>query len=110
MESLSFKEPIEMSIINSTINVHVYIEILDNFFIPSIGKKGDHGNNKSSYGLKVIKAFLQENQTKSMTYQETVWIKFKREISGGNFEKCSMRIIHPPKKTYWHSRKLELLR
>ena len=33
---MSLKEPMEIALITSTINAHVYIEILDNFLIPLI--------------------------------------------------------------------------
>ena len=41
---MSFEGPGEMAIINSIINIHVYIEILDNFLIPTI--ENWFGNNE----------------------------------------------------------------
>ena len=38
---MSFKGPEEITIITSTINAHVYIEILDNFFITLIENRSD---------------------------------------------------------------------
>ena len=61
-----------MVVITSTINAHVYIEILDNFLIPSIENWfGDEfifqDDNASYHGAKRIKTLFQEKHIKSMT-------------------------------------------
>ena len=61
--------------ITSTINVHVYLEILDNFLILSIenwfSDDDDEvviqDDNASCYKAKVFKADLQKKHIKSMT-------------------------------------------
>ena len=62
-----------MVIITSTINSHVYVEILDNFLIPSIENGfGEEAifqdDNASCHRAKEIKAFLQESHITSMTW------------------------------------------
>lgn len=67
---MSLKRPGEMTIIASTINAHKYIEILDNFLVPSIENwSGDdevifQDANTSCHRAKGIKTFLQESQIK----------------------------------------------
>ena len=61
---MSFKVSRKEAIIISTINVHVYIEILDNFLFLSIENWFDddevifHDDNKSFLTVKWIKAFF----------------------------------------------------
>lgn len=60
-----FKEP-EMAIITTTTNTHVYIEITDDFLIPSTENWfGDNEvishDNASFHRVKGIKAFLKES-------------------------------------------------
>ena len=60
----------EISIITSTINTHVYMEILDNFLIPSTENLFGNDevifrdNNASCHRIKEIQAFLLERQNK----------------------------------------------
>ena len=63
-----------MVVITSAINAHLYIEILNNFLIPSIENWFSHDevifdNDKASgYCAKGMKAFIQERDIKSMTW------------------------------------------
>lgn len=70
---MSSKGPGEMTILTSTVNGQVYIEILDTFLIPLIEKKfGDdvifQDDNASWHRAKIVKAFLQERHINSMTW------------------------------------------
>ena len=71
-----------MAIIMSTINVHVYTEIQDNFLVASIENWFDdievifQDDNASCHIGKVIKSFLQERLIKS-NKQQTIQIKIQ---------------------------------
>ena len=77
---MSFKRPREMAIISSTIHTGAYIEILDNFLIPSIENRFSDDevifqeDNASCLRAKEIKAFLQERLIKSMIWPANIRI------------------------------------
>ena len=65
-----------MASITSTINAHVYIEILDNFLIPSIencffeDEVNFQDDNAYCYRVKMINCFLQKRHRKSIKLPE----------------------------------------
>ena len=69
---MTFKKPREMVIIISVINIHVYMEILDNFLLTLIENWfGDHevifqDDYTSCHRTKGIKFFLRERHIESM--------------------------------------------
>uniref|UniRef100_A0AAR2K6C9 Transposase Tc1-like domain-containing protein n=1 Tax=Pygocentrus nattereri TaxID=42514 RepID=A0AAR2K6C9_PYGNA len=64
----------EMTVVNSSINAQVYIDILDSFLIPSIEQMfGDdeiifQDDNASCHRAKTVKAFLGERHIQSMSW------------------------------------------
>uniref|UniRef100_A0A8B9RED8 Tc1-like transposase DDE domain-containing protein n=1 Tax=Astyanax mexicanus TaxID=7994 RepID=A0A8B9RED8_ASTMX len=64
----------EMTVVNSSINAQVYIDILDSFLIPSIEQMfgGDEINfqddSASCHRAKTVKAFLGERHIQSMSW------------------------------------------
>uniref|UniRef100_A0A8B9JPA9 Transposase Tc1-like domain-containing protein n=1 Tax=Astyanax mexicanus TaxID=7994 RepID=A0A8B9JPA9_ASTMX len=64
----------EMTVVNSSINAQVYIDILDSFLIPSIEQMfGDNeiifqDDNASCHRAKTVKAFLGERHIQSMSW------------------------------------------
>ena len=93
---MSLKAAGRISIIPSTINANVYIEIHNNVPIPSIKNLfGDdevifQDNKASCEKAKWMKVFLRKKHIKSMTLK----------IYGVNLKKKSMRRLYPPKKIY----------
>ena len=89
----------------STVNTHVYIEILDNFHI--LSKENWSGNlaicqdnNTSCHRAKRVKASLLEKYIKSMTWPENSSDLNPMENSQWKFKKGSMRKFPPPRKRY----------
>uniref|UniRef100_A0A3B1IEA9 Tc1-like transposase DDE domain-containing protein n=1 Tax=Astyanax mexicanus TaxID=7994 RepID=A0A3B1IEA9_ASTMX len=85
----------EMTVVNSTINAQVYIDILDSFLIPSIEQMfGDNeiifqDDNASCHRAKTVKAFLGERHIQSMSWPanspvlnpiENLWWKLKKMV------------------------------
>lgn len=91
--SMSFKWPGKTAFITSKINAYVYIEIPDNFLIPSRENwLGDdeiifQADNVSCHRANAIKVFLRERHSESMTWTgkcldlnpiENLPLKFKK--------------------------------
>uniref|UniRef100_A0A3Q3AY27 Tc1-like transposase DDE domain-containing protein n=1 Tax=Kryptolebias marmoratus TaxID=37003 RepID=A0A3Q3AY27_KRYMA len=104
----------EMTVVNSSINAQVYIDILDSFLIPSIEQMfGDEiifqDDNASCHRAKTVKAFLGERPIQSMSWTannpdlnpiENLWWRLKKMVHK-KAPTCKADLATPIKES-WH--------